>query len=123
MQIQLFMSNFSHDRAEDVTADRPGGWLHGGMKKPTDMTSLAEAVGATSSKNHIPDLLLRKEEWGGLVFNKKDHSIYEVDKDAFEVFLRLSSGEDFTNIANSSNIPRNSLDDFIASAKKYDLYN
>jgi hypothetical protein len=119
MQIQLFMANFTHDRIE-----RPGdgsravaGWIHGGMQKPPLM-AFAEAISAEMGGGRIPHLLLRKEAWGGLVFDSKSQAVYEADEEAFVIFNRLKTGESIEEIKSSG---ASGVDHFIEMTHKLEL--
>lgn len=95
MQIKLYMSHFTHDRVElDETAKPSGGWLHGGMSKPTVSLAgdLAESMSSHRGRGSSAHLYFREEDWGGLIFDTRTNSIYQSDKDAFSIFDELRLG-------------------------------
>lgn len=123
MEIQLFATNFAFDHVEISEGTLMGGWLHGGMEKPTTLTeNFTRALGAGGATGHLPNVLLREERWGGLVFQANSSAVYQVDKEGFNVLKRLKSGESIEAIRANTNQPTvEALDKFIGKASTYSL--
>jgi hypothetical protein len=122
MEVVLFLSKLSHDHLEKDDERMMGGWLHGGMEKPTVVGNLAKALGAFGGSKHLPRILLRSEEWGGVIFDVISESVYQADKEAFEVFTALKRGETLEGLlAGTDADDRKRIEELLDKARAFSL--
>lgn len=130
MEIKLFLNDVSDDYTEFKTHGMAStGWLDSKTKpvlhdEPTASSIVAiDLEGENEMVEHLRHLFLRKEDFGGLVFNGKNGKVYQVDKTAFDFLWDLQSGTLFEDAIKKVESADYDVNEFVKLLKEYSILN
>lgn len=99
MEISLYLNKLSHEQVtaiDDTFASV--GWIHGMTKPDISESGIVKLMDGSESGTHYPNLAVRSEEWGAFVVHGPTMAVYQVDKSACAIFIRIKNGETMDEI-------------------------
>lgn len=128
MKMNLFLQHINQEMIDvksnkkviqDLKRDIPTGKIPGGAAKRKDdwgvwgswtnsccVLDFSLSLNLEERINPVPLVVIRKERDGGLIWNKRNQKVYEVDEEAYHAIIEMDAGVCIRKIAAKHNIDK-----------------
>ena len=123
MKIELFMRSLDQEFTDQIK-DWDNGWPYDVTPPHCDRWSYQGIIQNDSdiSKKFHPNVRLRSEKFGGLLYNVKTKAVFSLDHEAFKAINLILQGDEINNVEKSLYIPGQQMRDFVEKLRVHQIW-